>query len=62
MAYFAADQTDGSDPNSLAHDYDPNDIATLLSYVLPHESAPKGVVRHSVRAPERRDQAFVYDA
>ena len=62
MAYFAADQTDGSDPNSLAHDYDPNDIATLLSYVLPYESAPKGVVRHSVRAPERRDQAFVYDA
>lgn len=62
LAYFAADQTHGSDPGLLTHDYDPNDVATLLSYVLPYESAPKGVIRHSVRAPEHRDQAFVYDA
>ncbi|MGM0698443.1 MAG: Z1 domain-containing protein [Actinomycetota bacterium] len=62
MTYFAADQTGGSEPGLLTQNYDPNDVATLMSYVLPFESAPKGVIRHSVRSPEHRDQAFIYDA
>lgn len=56
---LAADQWDGqnaaySDPNALASGpVDPSDIATLFSWALPHNAAPKGKARFSVRAPDR---------
>lgn len=55
---LAADQWDGqkaiSDPNALpSRVVDPEDIATLFSWALPHAAAPKGKAGFSVRAPDR---------
>ncbi|MHA7225573.1 Z1 domain-containing protein [Glutamicibacter soli] len=54
---FSADQWDGkkaySSPNDLPVDIaDPADIATLFSWAIPHDAAPKGKAGFSVRAAE----------
>lgn len=60
MINLAADQAGNvSDPVSLTDPVEPEDIVTLISYAIPYDSAPEGVLLRKVLVPSKEHEPVV---